>query len=146
MGYGSTSILTPAIAEAICEEWMAGKRFNEIAEELRDDGHTVWPADITCWSRKNTQVEIGGEALGFRELLTSVYALRVMDMINEMIQIADKAAAKKECHHATRNRINARWHAIQMMTPKHVRLDEALALGGVTLVAVENKAFDEKVN
>lgn len=146
MSYGTTSILTPEIAEAICEEWMEGKSLSQIVLDLQTSGHTVHKPDITWWVAQNRQVEIGGKEYGMKDLMHAVFPLRVMDMCNEMIGIADKAAKDNTCHHHARNRINVRVHAINMMAPKHVQLNEAVALGGVTLVAVKNEAFDEKVN
>lgn len=117
-----TCILTPEIACAIAEEWAEGKSFAKIVSSLRQEGHTLNNPDITWWLIDNREVEIAGQTYRFRELLESIYPHRVFDLLNEAIEIVDKAAKDKTSPWHAKNQMNVRMHAISAMTPKHVLL------------------------
>lgn len=118
MGYGSTSILTPEIAKGVAEEWSDGKSFRKIAKALRKDGHTLSHSDITNWCKNNTVVEICDESIKFGDFMLSLWGPRIMNMINESIEIVDKAARNGDCPHHARNMAHVRFCMMKLMIPK----------------------------
>ena len=125
-------VLTEEIAKALVEDWADGKSFAAIIRELQSEGHKIHPCDVTWWVALNTEVTIFSESHTLRDLLQTVYPYRVMDLINSMIQIADDGAVIQKLDDGTvkmtdprhvRNQINARKHAIDVMTPKWANVE-----------------------
>lgn len=141
MSNGSTSALTEAVARGICEDWaLTDKSFAQIARELRSEGHTVWPADISNWIKNKTQVTIDDETHILHDLLVGYRVAKELDMIQIMINIANTAEERMEPPAVTRNRINAYDKAIAHMQTRNLVSPVDQEFG---FVVPYNPMFDE---